>query len=616
MCGIFGYLGPKNSLNVCLRGLKQLEYRGYDSAGIAGLHQGELFFIKDAGKIANLEEKIRLKDIRLDLAIGHTRWATHGKPDQINAHPHFDDNNTIALVHNGIIENYDSLKEMLKKRGIVFRSETDTEVIVQLIAYYYRQELLKKKGLSRAIQKALKLLKGSFAFALVHKDFPDQMIAATREAPLVIGFDEEGTEAMISSDPNAFLGQKLKVLFLKNDEIAVVKKGDISVFDKALKSVDKEVEELDAEYEAPNKEGFEHFLLKEIYEQPLTIQKAILGRYSDEFGTAEFENLNFSAKELLSTSHILILACGTSWHAGCIGAAMLEEKARIPTHAEIASELRYKNPIISNETLVIAISQSGETADTIAAVREAKAKGAKVLGICNVKNSALTRVSDSCIFLKAGPEISVCSTKAFTSQIAVLALFSLFMARLRHMNKEDGQYLLTELKKMPQKIKQVLEKAPAIKQIAEKYSKYEDFFFLGRRYMYATCLEAALKLKEISYLNANGYPAGELKHGPIALINENFPVVAFCANKQTYDKTLSSMMEVKARGAPILAFAPTGADEVASIADDVIWLPPTIDELATFPSSVAGQLLAYYIAKIRGREIDQPRNLAKSVTVE
>lgn len=616
MCGIFGYLGPKNSLKVCLNGLKQLEYRGYDSAGIAGLHKGELFLIKDSGKVANLEEKIRLKDIQLDLAIGHTRWATHGKPDQINAHPHFDDNNTIALVHNGIIENYDSLKEMLKKRGIVFRSETDTEVIVQLIAYYYRQELLKKKGLSRAVQKSLKLLKGSFAFALVHKDFPDQMIAATREAPLVIGFDDEGTEAMISSDPNTFLGQKLKVLFLKNDEIAIVKKGDISVFDKALKIIPKVVEELEAEYEPPNKEGFDHFMLKEIFEQPLTVQKAILGRYSDDFGTAEFENLNFSSKELLSTSHILILACGTSWHAGCIGAAMLEEKARIPTHAEIASELRYKNPIISNETLVIAISQSGETADTIAAVREAKAKGAKVLGICNVKNSALARASDSCIFLKAGPEMSVCSTKAFTSQIAVLTLFSLFMARLRHMSKEEGQTLIAELKKMPQKIKQVLEKAPSIKQIAEKYAKYEDFFFLGRRYMYATCLEAALKLKEISYLNANGYPAGELKHGPIALINENFPVVAFCANKQTYDKTLSSMMEVKARGAPILALAPTGADEVAAIADDVIWLPPTIDELATFPSSVAGQLLAYYIAKFRGREIDQPRNLAKSVTVE
>jgi glutamine---fructose-6-phosphate transaminase (isomerizing) len=616
MCGIFGYVGPKNSLNVCLKGLKQLEYRGYDSAGIAGVYEGKLVLAKDEGKIAKLEEKIRIKDLKLDLAIGHTRWATHGKPDQLNAHPHFDEQETIALVHNGIIENYDSLRGMLRERGITFRSETDTEVIVQLIAYYYKKETVKKNSLSKAVQKTLKLLKGNFAIAIVHKDYPDQIIAASREMPLVIGYDENKSESMISSDPNAFLGQKLNVLFLKNDEIALVKRDNVQVFDKAHKEIVKETEQLEAEYDPPSKDGFEHFMMKEIYEQPLTVQKAILGRYSEEFGTAEFENLNFSPTELLSTNHILILACGTSWHAGCIGAAMLEENARIPTHAEIASELRYKNPIISNKTLVIAISQSGETADTIAALREAKAKGAKILGICNVKNSALTRESDSCIFLKAGPEISVCSTKAFTSQIAVLSLFSLFMGRLRHMSKEDGQSFVNELKKIPQKIKQVIDKAPLIYEIAKKYSKYEDFFFMGRRYMYATCLEAALKLKEISYVNANGYPAGEIKHGPIALINSSFPVVAFCANKQTYDKTLSSMMEVKARGAPILALAPTGADEVANIADDVIWLPPTIDELATFPSSVAGQLFAYYVAKIRGKEIDQPRNLAKSVTVE
>lgn len=615
MCGIFGYIGVKNSLKTCLKGLKQLEYRGYDSAGIAGLFEGKLYCAKDAGKIAALEEKIRLQDLKLDLAIGHTRWATHGKPDSINAHPHFDDSEKIALVHNGIIENYAQLKEMLQAKGISFRSETDTEVIVQLIAYHYNQEQ-KKQELSKAVHKTLKLLKGQFAIALIHKEFPEQIIAASRESPLAIGYDDAQSETIISSDPNAFLGQKLNVLFLKNDEIAVVKKGTVEVFDKGLKAIKKATEQFEAEYAPPSKEGFEHFMLKEICEQQITVQNALLGRYSEEFGTAEFENLNFSAKELLATNHILILACGTSWHAGCIGAAMLEEKARIPTHAEIASELRYKNPIISKETLVIAISQSGETADTIAALREAKAKGAKVLGICNVKNSALTRESDSCIFLKAGPEISVCSTKAFTSQIAVLSLFALFMGRLRHMSKEEGQIFLNELKKIPQKIKQVLEKSPHIQEIAQKYSKYRDFFFLGRRYMYATCLEAALKLKEISYLNATGYPAGELKHGPIALINTNLPLVAFCANKQTYDKILSNLMEVKARGAPILALAPIGADEVAKIADDVIWLPPTIDELATFPSSVAGQLLAYYIAKIRGTEIDQPRNLAKSVTVE
>lgn len=610
MCGIFGYIGAKNATEVCLSGLKQLEYRGYDSAGIAGLVDGSLLVCKDSGKVDLLEKKVRLQDLKLDSAIGHTRWATHGRPSKENAHPHHDAACSVAIVHNGIIENYDSLRTMLVDKGIEFQSETDTEVIVQLISYYYKADLLK------AIQKALKQLKGSFAIALIHKDYPNQIIAATRESPLAIGYNDEHTETLISSDPNAFLGRNLNVLFLKNDEIAVVQAFSFQVYGKSLEILAKKIDRLDAEFIPPSKEGFEHFMLKEIYEQPVTIQKATLVHSVEEFGTAQFDQLEISTQELLATRHILIVACGTSWHAGCIAAAMLEEKARIPTQAEIASELRYKNLIISEDTLVIAISQSGETADTLAAVREAKSKGAKVLGICNVKNSTLTRESDSCIFLNAGPEISVCSTKAFTSQLGILSLFTLYMARLRHLDKKDGQEFLSELKKMPQKVKQVLENVEQIKEIAKKYAKYEHFFFLGRRYMYPTCLEAALKLKEISYLNANGYPAGELKHGPIALISPSFPVIGFCANKQTYDKMLSNLMEVKARGAPVLAFAPTGSKELLSIADDILWLPPTIDELAMFPTTVAGQLLAYYIAKNRKREIDQPRNLAKSVTVE
>lgn len=608
MCGIFGYVGKKDSLKVCLSGLKLLEYRGYDSAGIAGLSKKGLFFCKNSGKILELEKKINKSSTRLDLAISHTRWATHGKPSEVNAHPHYDHKESLAIVHNGIIENYASLREMLKGKGIPFHSETDTEVIAQLISHNYKNNLLK------AVQKSLKLLKGSFAIALIHKDHPEKIIAATRESSLSIGYDKQQT--LLSSDPNAFSGHCLNVLFLKNDEVALIENGSIQVFDKQSHPVKKKFEKLDAKYVAPSKKGFEHYMLKEIYEQPLTLQKAVFGRFSEDFGTAEFEDFNFSSKELLSARHILIVACGTSWHAGCIAASMLEDKARIPTQAEIASELRYKNPIISNETLVIAISQSGETADTIAAVREAKAKGAKVLGICNVKNSSITRESDSCIFLKAGPEISVCSTKAFTSQISVLFLLTLLMARLRHMNKEEGQLFLHELKKIPQKIRSVLDHVDQIKKLALKYAQYDDFFLLGRRYMYPTCLEAALKLKEISYLNANGYPAGELKHGPIALIHPRLPVIAFCSNHQTYDKMISNLMEVKARGAPILALAPTGTDELKSIADDILWLPDTIDELATFPSSIAGQLLAYYIAKQRGTEIDQPRNLAKSVTVE
>jgi len=610
MCGIFGYIGEKNPLQVCLRGLKQLEYRGYDSAGISGIFEGRLLTFKEASKVNYLEDKVIPKDLKMEIAIGHTRWATHGKPTLLNAHPHSDGKNSLALVHNGVIENYETLKEMLKNKGVTFNSDTDTEVIVQLISFFYKQDLKK------AVFRALKLLKGSLAIAVIHKDTPDLIVAACRESPLCIGYNEEKTEALVSSDPNAFLGKSLQVLFLKNEEVACIRRKEVLVYDKNGKKIEKPIEKFDAEYEAPSKDGFEHFMLKEIFEQPLTIQKAILGRYSEDFGTAEFENLSFSSKDLAAVSNVLIIACGTSFLAGNIAAALLEEKARIPTHTEIASEFRYKNPIITKGTLIIAISQSGETADTIAAVREAKAKGAKVLGICNVKNSTLTRESDSCLFLKAGPEISVCSTKAFTSQIAVLSLFTLYMARLRHYSKEEGTTFIQDLKKIPQKLKQVLDKAPEMRQLAEKYSKYENFFFLGRRYMHFTCLEAALKLKEISYVNANGYPAGELKHGPIALLDENLPIAAFCANKQTYEKILTNLLEAKARGAPILAFAPVGSEELLAIADDIFWLPSTCDEFAVFPSTVAGQLFAYYIAKIRGTDIDQPRNLAKSVTVE
>jgi len=610
MCGIFAHLGSKDSIIECLSGLKKLEYRGYDSSGIAGIQNGKLRTVKEPSKVASLEEKVKVKDLKLDLAIGHTRWATHGKPSLINAHPHMDHKENIALVHNGIIENYDQIRQMLEKRGVQFKSETDTEVIVELISFFYKKDLIK------AISHALKTLKGSFALALIHKDHPDQIIACARECPLVIGYDEKKLNNMISSDPNAFLGKSLHVMYLKSDEIATIEHGKIEVFDRKLNIQVKKSEKLNGEFLPPSKEGFEHFMLKEIFEQPRTVKQALVGRYSEEFGTATFSDLNFTSKELLATNHILIIACGTSWHAGLIAASMLEEKARIPTQAEIASELRYKNPIISNETLVIAISQSGETADTIAAVREAKAKGAKVLGICNVRNSTLSRESDSCLYLHAGPEISVCSTKAFTSQIAVLTLFTLYMARLRHMSKEDGKNLISELKNVPDHIRTIFEQTENIQAIAAKYSHYKNFFFLGRRYMYATCLEAALKFKEISYINASGCPAGELKHGPIALIDNNYPVIAICTNNQTYEKMISSMMEVKARGAPILAIAFIGQTEVAKIADDVIWVPKVIDELATFPATIAGQLFAYYIAKELGCNIDQPRNLAKSVTVE
>jgi glucosamine--fructose-6-phosphate aminotransferase (isomerizing) len=606
MCGIFGYIGAKDPLTKCIAGLEQLEYRGYDSTGIAGIANGELSVVKEPGKLVNLKQK--LKQQILDLAIGHTRWATHGKVDYHNAHPHTDANQTIALVHNGIIENYHSLRETLKQEGISFASETDTEVIVQLIAKYYRGDLLK------AVQQAVPLLKGSFAFALIHKDHPDQIVATTRECPLSIGYDDLKTESILSSDPNAFLGSLLNVLFLRNDEVAQIQKGKVDVFDAKGDRVEKKIERLDGEYKPPSKDGFDHFMLKEIFEQPATVQKAILGRFEE--GNIHFEALGFSPEELEKVQQVWFLGCGTSSHAGTIGSLLLEDLAQIHSNAEIASEARYRLLTLPKNTLILAITQSGETADTVLAVKEARSRGYKVLGICNGKNSAITREANGCIYLKAGPEVSVCSTKAFTSQMAVLSLLALHMARLKGLSREKAIAFYEELKKIPGQIQQVLEQLPQIQQLAQKYSRYRNFFFMGRRYMYPTCLEAALKLKEISYVNANGYPAGELKHGPIALLSPDFPVIAFCANEQTQDKMMSNLMEVKARRAPILAFAPRHLQGVSDIADDVFWLPSTIDELAPFTSTVVGQLFAYYIAKEMGCDIDQPRNLAKSVTVE
>ncbi len=610
MCGIFGYLGTRNSAKICIEGLKRLEYRGYDSAGIAGILNGNLISCKELGKIHVLEETVNAQSLDFEIGIAHTRWATHGKPSKENAHPHFDQEKNIAVVHNGIIENHNALRDMLRKKGRTFESDTDSEVIAQLISHFYEGDFL------LAVQKSLSLLQGFWGLAIIHKNHPDQIITAARENPLAIALHPNRTEAFVASDANAFMASDLDIVFLRNDEVALVSKEHVKIFDSTASPVSISMKKLGLEQQAVTKNGFEHFMLKEIFEQPHTVQQAFHNRCIEEYGTAEFENLGLTAQELLAVRRILILACGTSWHAGLIAASLLEDKARIPTQAEIASEFRYKNPIISEDTLVIAISQSGETLDTIAAVREVKSKGAKVLGICNVRNSSLTREADYCIFLRAGPEISVCSTKAFTSQLTVLALFTLLMARLRHMSKEEGQIFLNELQELPTKIEKILRQKKEIKKHAEKYADFQNFFFLGRHYMFATGLEAALKLKEISYLNALGYPAGEMKHGPIALVCPELAVIGMCGNKRTYEKTLSNLMEIKARGAPILAFAPEDAHEIETIADDIIRLPCTLDELACIPYAVATQLFAYYVAKKRGTDIDHPRNLAKSVTVE
>jgi glutamine---fructose-6-phosphate transaminase (isomerizing) len=608
MCGIFGYIGPKNVVKTTIDGLKKLEYRGYDSAGIAGVKDGKIYYCKEVGKVAVLEKEVEEARLSLDVGIAQTRWATHGQPSKVNAHPHLDNKESVAVVHNGIIENYESLKKALIDKGAKFVSQTDTEVIAHLVSSLYKGDFLK------AVQEAVPLLKGAFAIALVHRDHPDCIIAVAQQSPLIIGKGQG--EAFISSDPNAFAAHTREVLYLADSEVAVVRAHEIDIYDASMGPVTRQTEILNAASEDISKGTYEHFTLKEIHDQPQTIRSALLSRFREEYGTAEFEELEFDINELQSVQRILILACGTSWNAGYLSSYMFEDKARIPVQVEISSEFRYKNPVVPTGTLVIAISQSGETADTIAAVREIKAKGLRVLAICNVHGSTLAREADACLFLKAGPEIGVCSTKAFSSQVVVLSLLCLMMARMRNMGKQEGQTFLDALQKLPEQVEWVLGQSAKIQAIAKKYARFQNFFFIGRGYMYPVSLEGALKLKEISYINANGYPAGEMKHGPIALINEECPVVALCANKTTFDKLKSNLMEVKARNGLIVAIVEEGEEGVQKIADDIIWVPATCDELAAVPTTVVTQLLAYFIAKERGADIDHPRNLAKSVTVE
>jgi len=608
VCGIFGYIGPREATSLVLEGIHKLEYRGYDSAGVATISDGILLFEKEVGKVTRLEEVVKTKNWNTHIAIAHTRWATHGRPTEENAHPHFDAHVKCAVVHNGIIENHDAVRHLLQKRGVKFRSETDTEVISQLVGYLYKGNFL------RAVQRALPLLQGAFAIAVIHQEHPGEIVCAAKESPLAIGVGQG--EMFVASDSVAFLKYTRRAIYLGASEVALVTEKGVEAFDAHLAPIEKESEDLSHDLEEVTKGKFQHFMLKEIYEQPQSLQNALLARFSREYGTATLDNLNFTDDELQKIERIVILACGTSLHAGMIAAYMLEEQARIPVEVEISSEFRYKNPIVKDNTLAIAISQSGETADTLAAMRELREKGAKILGICNVQGSTLAREVDSCLFLRSGPEIGVAASKTLTSQLIVLSLLTLRFARMRQMSQQEGIRFIDALTKLPAQVKQVLEGSDQIIALAKKYAEFDNFFFLGRRYMYPTALEGALKLKEIAYVNANGYPAGEMKHGPIALINEMCPTVAFCADSFTYPKMMSNLMEVKARNGRILAIAPGGSPDVASIADDVIWVPPTLDEFAPIASTVAGQLFAYHVAIERGTEIDQPRNLAKSVTVE
>ncbi len=610
MCGIVGYIGENSALQVCIEGLHALEYRGYDSAGIALVSQNNaLKLCKCKGRVGELENKCKKIRNQTSLAIAHTRWATHGAPSQNNAHPHMDNGKKIAVVHNGIIENYRTIKERLEKKGITFRTETDTEVLAQLIGHYYTDG-----DLGKAVRKALQHVAGTFGIAVVAADQPDLLIGAKKGSPLVVGIGED--EYFLSSDAAAIVKHTDKVLYLKdNNMVELCRRGyTTTTFDN--RRVSHKIHTLDFSAEDLAKGGFSHFMLKEIFEQPDTINNAMRGRLLHEDGTARLDGLNLVLNELRRIRRIILVACGTSWHAALVGEYMLEELAGIPVEVEYASEFRYRNPIIDAETIIFVISQSGETADTLAALQEAQRKGAMGLGICNVVGSTIARETHGGVYLHAGPEIGVASTKAFTSQITVLQLFTLLMARMRRMSHDDGIRFAEEMNRVPRMVKSILKQNDHIETIAKEYARHNNFLYLGRSYNYPVALEGALKLKEISYIHAEGYPAAEMKHGPIALIDKDMPSVVIALKDSVYEKVLANIEEIRARGGKVIAIATQGDKTIQKYAEHVIYIPKTLPHISPLLSVVPLQLLAYHIAAIRKCEIDKPRNLAKSVTVE
>ncbi|HEV8401130.1 MAG TPA: glutamine--fructose-6-phosphate transaminase (isomerizing) [Gemmatimonadales bacterium] len=610
MCGIVGYTGTRAAAGLVLDGLKRLEYRGYDSAGVAVVHDGRIDIFKAAGKIAMLERELGANPPPGHTAIAHTRWATHGAPTTANAHPHSDCGGTLALVHNGIIENAGVLRTALTKRGHVFRSETDTEVLVHLVEELHTQG----RPLVDAVAGALRQVEGTYGIAVVSSREPDTIVAARRGSPLLVAIGNG--ENFVASDASAVLAHTRSVVYLDEGEIAEVRPGDYRIMDLAAVEKEKTVTQLDWDLATIERGGFAHFMLKEIMEQPESIRNTLRGRLLEEEGTVKLGGLNITDEDLLKVQRIVITACGTSWHSGLIGEYMMEELARIPTEVEYASEFRYRNPIVDERTLVVGISQSGETADTLAALREAKRRGARTLGLVNVVGSTIAREVDGGIYLHAGPEIGVASTKAFTSQIAALALLTLKMGRLRALSILQGRDVVRSLAKLPELVAQVLAKAPQIEQIAERLQRATNVLYLGRGYNFPVALEGALKLKEISYIHAEGYPAAEMKHGPIALIDDLMPVVFVAPMDAVHQKVVSNVEEVKARGGRVIAVATEGDAALARLADHRIEIPETLDLLTPVLSVLPLQLLAYYIAVRRGCNVDQPRNLAKSVTVE
>ena len=609
MCGIVGYVGNRGATSLLIEGLKRLEYRGYDSAGIAMSNGHGLETRKAKGKISMLESVVNGNPIHGSVGIAHTRWATHGAPNECNAHPQVDCKNEIAVVHNGIIENFSALRKMLQMQGHTFKSETDTEVLAHLI-----EAAMDGDPLEDGVIDALNLVQGTYGIAVISSRDPDKIVCARNGSPLLIGLGDN--EYYVASDAAAILQHTRQVVYLDDGEMGVLTKDGYEVLDLNARRVSKGVSRIDWSLDEIEKGGFEHFMLKEIFEQPQTIQNTMRGRLVVDEGFSKLGGLNLTKEELQSLDQIVITACGTSWHSGLIGEMYIEELARIPCDVEYASEFRYRNPIVTDKTLCVVVSQSGETADTLAAMREAKRRGAKTLGLVNVVGSTIAREDDGGIYLHAGPEIGVASTKAFTSQVIALALLTLKLARLRTMSVVQGREVATAMLALPEQIQSILDRAPEIEELAERFKDATNFLYLGRGYNFPVALEGALKLKEISYIHAEGYPAAEMKHGPIALIDSEMPVVFVAPHDAVFDKLVSNIQEVKARGGRVICITSQHEPVLDGMIDHEIRVPQTIDMLYPILTVIPLQLLAYYIAVKRGLNVDQPRNLAKSVTVE
>jgi glucosamine--fructose-6-phosphate aminotransferase (isomerizing) len=617
MCGIVGYTGLREAEPLLLESLHRLEYRGYDSAGLATQTGPQLHLRKRAGRIQDLVRYLRDHPAPGCVGISHTRWATHGPATNDNAHPHLGGNGLVAVVHNGVIENYATLKRQLEAEGVVFQSDTDTEVIAQLLALHLgtlSSEPPDVADFTEAVGKTLELLKGTYGLAILSPRFPGVIVGARLGSPLVLGIGQG--EHFLASDPGALAGLADKVVYLQDNQLCVLTPEEWHIFDPERTRIEAAVHSLEWVESDVDKGLFDHHMLKEIYEQPEALENALRGRLDDADATAHFGGLNLDTQQLRRAERLILTACGTSYHAALVGEYLIEEFARIPVEVEYASEFRYRNPPIDRNTIVLAITQSGETADTLAALRESKRKGHPTLALCNVVGSSIAREADGGVYLHAGPEIGVASTKAFTNQVAVLALLALYFGRLRHLSSLQGARLIRELRSIPDAVRRALSCHDDAKRVAERYGHVNNFLYLGRQYHYPVALEGALKLKEISYIHAEGYPAAEMKHGPIALVDAHTPSVFLLPRGAIFDKVMSNLEEVKARGGPVIAVACEGDEEVAARADEVIYVPEVPDYLQPIVSVVPLQLLAYHIALLRGCDVDKPRNLAKSVTVE